>query len=248
MAAKLNIFVNKEFPMTAKKRPDSPAQPFSTAQPDSLLGSLQAEVSAEASPFLLFLTRHARSLVIVIALCIAGIVGYWIYASQAEKGRYEDTLSYGKILLIADPKTRLEQLESFAGTAPGSVKKAVWFSIMETAGELKDYDTVYRAWKAISDFDPGIHVIAVVGMSDALSVQKKDKEALELLESVSGKLKSHEILLVNARIVLLAENLGDYDKAMAACDTLISKSSDPKDMSMWMQKRAVLEQKKGKAQ
>lgn len=234
--------------MTAKMRPDSPAQPFSTAQADSLLGSLQAEVSAEASPFLMFLTRHARSITIAIVLCILAIVGYWIYASQAEKGRYEDTLSYGKILLIADPRTRLEQLEAFAGTAPGTVRKAVWFSIMDTAGELRDYDTVYRAWKAISDFDSGIHAIAVVGMADALSLQKKDKEALDLLESVSNRLKNHEVPLVNARIVLLAENLGNYDKAMAACDTLISKSSDPKDMSMWMQKRAVLEQKKAKAQ
>ena len=234
--------------MTAKMRPDTPAQPFSTAQADSLLGSLQAEVSAEASPFLIFLTRHARSIALVIALCIAAIVGYWVYASQAEKGRYEDTLSYGKILLIADPRTRLEQLEAFADKAPGTVRKAVWFSIMDAAGEVQDYDRVYRAWKAISDFDPGIHAIAVVGMADALSLQKKDKEALDLLESASGKLKNHEIPLINARIVLLAENLGDYDKAMAACDTLISKSSDPKDMSMWMQKRAVLEQKRGKPQ
>ena len=234
--------------MTAKMRPTTPAQPSSGDQPDSLLGSLQAEVSAEASPFLMFLTGHARAIAVGIALSIVVIAGYWVYSSQADKARFEETLAYGKILVISDPKARLEQLRAFVDTAPASVKKSVWFSIMDAASELKDYDTLYKAWNTISGFDEGIRVLAVVGMSDALSVQNKDKEALEALETVADKLKPNEITMVNARIVLLAENIGDYSRAMSACDTLISKSSDPKDMSMWMQKRAVLEQKSGKAQ
>lgn len=233
--------------MTAKPRQQSTAaQSSAPGQPGSLMGNIQAEVAAEASPMLLFLTKNAKSIAVFIILFIAGIVGYWFYAAEAEKSRQEEILSLGKILLLSDQKTRLEQLEGFVASAPDSVKREAWFSIMEAATQLKDYPKVYAAWEKIKDFDPDIRVTATIGMADALSAQEKYKEALALLDGISGKLKSPDIAPVNSRIVLLAENLEDYARAMTACDALLGLPGSQMDVAMWSQKKTVLEQKAAK--
>lgn len=230
--------------MTAKPRKTASADQSATpGQPGSLMDSIQSEVAAEASPMLQFLANNARIIVLALVLFIAAIVGYWIYSSVAAKDREAEIANLGKILLVSDAKTRLAQLESFAPGAPASVKRQVWYSIMEAAHELKDYGKLYTAWEQIRGFDDSIRVTATIGMADALSAQQKYKEALALLEGVSANLKDGSAPPVHMRVMSLAEYLGDYKRALAACDLLLSKTSNQADISLWTQKKAILEGK-----
>lgn len=230
--------------MTAKPRSTAtPSQNTAPEQPGSLMDSIQSEVSAEASPMLQFLANNARIIVLVLVLFIAGIAGYWIYSGMAEKDREAEIANLGKILLISDTKTRLAQLESFAGNAPKSVNRQTWYSIMEAAHELKDYDKLYDAWSRIREFDDSIRVTATIGMADARSSQKKYKEALDLLDGVTANLKDGSAPPVYMRIMGLAEYLGDYERALSACTHLLTKTTNPADISLWTQKKAILEEK-----
>ncbi len=223
-------------------------RPGGLQQPDSLMHTLQSEVADEASPMLLFLSRHARSIALGVLLFIVGIVGYWIYSGQMEAKRKEDVLGYGQLLLISDPKTRLEKLETFVNGAPDAVRRAAWFSIMEAAHQLKDYDKLYTAWEKIRGFDDSFAVTATVAMADARSSQGKYEDALRLLEGVAASAKPAEVSLVNSRIVFLAESLKNYSRAILACDAMIGKVGGETDTQMWSQKKMELEQKAAASQ
>ena len=230
--------------MTAKpSKPASPAANNIPAQPGSLMDSIQSEVSAEASPMLRFLANNARIIALALVVFIAAIIGYWVYSDMAVKDRDTEIASLGKILLVSDAKTRLSQLEEFAASAPKSVQRQAWYSIMETAFELSDYDRQYTAWEKIRGFDDSIRITATIGMADALSSQGKYKEALSTLEGVTNGLKDVAAPPVYMRILALAEYLGDYNRALSACDTLLSKTTNQADISLWTQKKALLEEK-----
>jgi len=229
--------------MTAKPRKQAkPTQTTRPAQPGSIMDSIQSEVATEASPMLLFLTRNARIMALALVLCIAGIIGYWVHAEMAKSKREETIAELGKILILSDAQMRLERLESFAPNAQDSVKRQTWYSIMHTANELKDYARVYTAWEHIRDFDDNIRATATVGMADALSSQNKYKEALALLESVTSNLKDASAPPVYMRILALADSLGEYERALGACNALLGKTTNPSDISLWTQKKILLEE------
>ena len=222
--------------MTAK-----PAQQ-NTSQA-TLVDSLQSEVSAEASPLLLFLIAHARKIALFLVLFIIAIAGYWFYSSQASKLEQQEALALGQIMIVSDPALRLEKLEAFVPNAPGSVQRAAWFAIMEAATMLQMHDKAYTAWKKIADFGPGVKVPAAMGMASALAEQEKFREALDLLNGVALELKGQDLVNVNARISVLAEVVEDYPRALAACDVIIAGVTNPTEMKIWAQKKAELEKK-----
>jgi predicted negative regulator of RcsB-dependent stress response len=209
------------------------------------MGALEHEVAAEASPMLHFLANHARGIVIAVLLFIAAIGGYWAYSNHQSAKHGENTLALGKLLIISNDAMRLEKLQAFLATAPDSVRRETLFAIMEAANKTGDLTTVHDSWKQIGELDPSIRAFAAIGMADALSGQKKYAEALAVLTSAvsSSSLNAAESVPINARITLLAENLGDFDRAMTACDALLARPGSQVDVNMWAQKKAVLEKK-----
>lgn len=224
--------------MTAKQMP-APAP--AAGIPDSLVDSIQSEVAAEASPLLQFLVEKARYIAIGIVLFIAAIIGYWVFASQAESRRVDDLKSLGEILVVANAETRLAKLEAFSANAPDAMKSAVLFNILEAAVAAGDMDKQYAAWEGISRLTPEIKVNALLGMSEIRARQGKYQEALALLDGVAGTLDEADLELVNLRIVLLAEYLGDTSRALAACDAVLAVPDIGADAAFWAQKKAALE-------
>lgn len=212
-------------------------------QTPSVLTTLQSEVSSEASPMLQFLVRHAVTIVIIFLLFIAAIAGYWIYSWQSGKQSASDARALGAVLVISHPAQRLGKLEEYLASAPESMKGAAWFAAMESARQLNDYPKLYEAWQAISALDPSLKVTAGLGMASALSGQGKAKEALALLDGLSANLSQADSMLVNSQIVSLAEALGDYTRALAACDALTKLPDTIADVNFWTQKKAELELK-----
>ncbi|MDR1490958.1 MAG: hypothetical protein LBS65_10890 [Desulfovibrio sp.] len=210
------------------------------AQPDGLTNSLQSEVAAEASPLLRFITARARPLIAALALVIVSVAGYRLYAAQAEKQAAEEAENLGRILVISNPAMRLEQLEAYAAKAPSSSQTAVWLAIMETANQIPDHAKVLAAWEKAA---PALKVQAAMGMAGALAAQEKYREAVDALERVAGELKGEEAGMVYSRIVILAELLGDYKRAVAACDALINQPGFPAGSEIWVQKKLELVEK-----
>jgi tetratricopeptide (TPR) repeat protein len=224
--------------MTAKK----------AQQPDSLVSSLQSEVAVDASPLLTFLVAHARKLALGIVLFLVAIVGYWGYASHAESRRAEELKSLGPILIISDPKLRLEKLEAFLSTAPASMQGTVWFEVLHAASQLQDYEKTYTAWKNVRQLGESMAVPAGVGMANALAAQGKYREALDVLENISPVPRNSDALLVQSHIVFLAEVLGDYSRAALACDAMLSTAgANPDEAGIWSQKKVELEKKAAEA-
>lgn len=228
----------KEIPMSAKavKQPSAP----SPAQ-QGIVGSLQSEVAAEASPLLTFLVAHAAKIAAAIVLFILAIGGYWFYESQSHSNRIAESAELGKILVVSDPAARMERLEAFVKTAPDSLKSSVWFAILETASVLEDNDKLYQAWKAVSAMDSAIKLPAALGMANALTAQEKYQEALALLDGVSATAPGSESAQINIRIALLAEMQGDYARAMRACEAVTTDPLlDPNELKLWTQKKEDL--------
>lgn len=220
--------------MTAKK----------AQQPDSLVSSLQSEVAVEASPLLTFLVAHAGKLALGIVLFLVAIAGYWVYLSQSESRRAEDLKALGQILVISDPAMRLEKLEAYLPTAPASVRGAAWFETLNAASQAQEQEKVYTAWNEVRQLGESMAVPAGVGMANALAAQGKYREALDVLEGVSSGSRNLDVLLVQSHILLLAEVLGDYKRAVAACDAMLSApDADADEARIWSQKKAELEEK-----
>ncbi len=214
------------------------------ASQTGLVDSLQAEVAVEASPLMLFLIAHARKIALALLLFILAIGAYWLYDSQAEKIAREEAQTLGALLIITDPVTRLERLEAFVPSAPASVKREAWFALARAAGQNNAHAKAYAAWENIRSFDPSLKGTASLGMANALAMQEKHAEALALLSGVVADLKGAEAVNANIRISLLAEAVGDYARAIAACDAILASpegSSDPRTVNQFGQKKAELE-------
>ena len=226
--------------MTAKQA-RRPLQPTG-----GLMDSLQADVAAEASPLMLFLTEHARKIAFALALFILVIVGYWFYSSHADKVAAEDAQRLGAILIISDPGMRLERLEAFISSAPAALKREAWFALAGAATQMRDYPKAYKAWETIRGFDPALRGTASLGMANALAQQERYADALSLLNAILPELKGPEAVNVNMRIILLAEVTGDYARAIAACDAILATPEalgDTSAMNRFGQKKAELEEK-----
>ena len=213
----------------------------------SLIGSIQGEVAAEASPMLQFLIDHARLIALGVVLFIAAIIGFWFYSSNQESAKAEQRLAFGRLVTGKTGAERVAALEEYVKTAPESLRPAAWFAIAEAAGQEKDYAKAYAAWEQISKLDASIRITAVMSMAQTLAEQDKNAEALALLESVSGNLGPHDIVNVNGRIAILAENLGKFDRAIAACEAITANPSLG-DVAFWTQKAASLRKKAAEAQ
>lgn len=213
------------------------------AQPEGLTGAIQSEVAAEASPLMRFLIAHARFIVIGIILFIVAIAGYSLYAWRADSSLQAEARELGQYLVISDPAMRLAQLEAYAPNAPASVQRPLQFAIMEAATATGDADKAYAAWKAISGYGPAMKVVAAKGMAAILADQGKYKEALALLSGIAGDLSGGNLISVNTRIVLLAEVVGDYHRALAACEAILSDPQAVSESVIWAQKKGELEAK-----
>lgn len=213
----------------------------------SLFGTIQGEVSAEASPFLQFLIDKARLIAIALVLFVAAIVGYGFYSSGQKSAKTEQEMEFGRLVTGKSGTERIAALEEYLKTAPAALHGAAWFAIAEAAHQEKDWAKAGAAWEQVAKLDDSIRVTATLARAQALVELDRENEAMEVLESISGKLGPYDVVNVNSRIAILAENMGNYDRAIAACEAIVS-APEAGDTSFWMQKIASLRQKAAAAQ
>jgi tetratricopeptide (TPR) repeat protein len=229
----LKISIPKEIRMADKPGQTTP----------SLIGSIQGEVATEASPLLQFLIDHARLIVLGVLLFLLAIGGYWLYDARQTRLRDELRLEFGRLITSRHGQDRLAALEEYLKTAPSALHAAAWFAMAETAREVRDSAREYAAWERIAALDPSLRVTATLAMAEALAAQEKRREALDLLEALVPGLPSQDSSAVNERLVFLAESLGDFDRAIVACEAVMAGGSPAGNADFWTRKIALLRQK-----
>jgi predicted negative regulator of RcsB-dependent stress response len=215
-------------------------------QTPSLIGSIQEEVATEASPMLRFLIAHARLIVLGVILFLLAIGGYWYYDARQTRVRDELRLEFGRLLTSRQGQDRLAALEEYLKSAPSSLHAAAWFAMAETARELREHAREAAAWERIAGRDPAMRVPATLAMAGALAAQGKRREALDALEALVPGLPEQDLAAVSERIVLLAEALGDFDRAIVACEAIAAREALAGDAGFWMRKVAALQKKAAK--
>lgn len=209
----------------------------------TLFDEISSEVSPATSPLLDFLLTHVRLIAAAAVLCALAGIGYAVYNWQAEKQVAKAQEALGRILISRNNDEKLAKLQAALAEAPSGVKEAVQLAIAKTAMEAKDYPTAYAAWDAIAkDSKKALHVTAMVGKAEILSLQEKTKEALAVAESIPLPPDTPFATLVNGIIVDLAEKLGDFPKAIATCEKIAASTAafNPEEANFWRQKAASL--------
>lgn len=197
-----------------------------------LLGALQGEVGSAASPLLQFITNNVRYITGGIAVLIVAILvsaGWNWYTTNATQTAQHDL---GIILVTKTGTDRLAALESFATTAPSSVKDGVYLEIATNALALGDYAKASDAYAKLSHID-GMQVVATVAQSSALLADAKAAEAVILLEALENSAPESERNFIRTQLVLAAEAAGDLQKALTICERMLVAASVPTGSDLW---------------
>lgn len=212
---------------------------------DSLLQKMTAEVAPEVSPLLRFLLDHARLIAVVIGLALAATAGFGIYSWYTSKQLDKSRIELGRIVVSPNAADRIRELEAFATRAPASMAVAINLALAKSSLETKDYDRAIRAWDAIAGDPQGsFYLVAVLGKAQALVMQDKNAEALAVLEKVAPSFKDGPRALVDRAIADVAEKMGDFDRAIAASESLAANNAVITEADYWRQKAAFLRQQK----
>lgn len=214
----------------------------------SLMESIQAEVSNEASPFLQALIKNARFIALglgalIVAIVIAG--GYRFYSSQQTADAREEL---GEIIMMESAADRMTRLEEYLVEAKPGFRVAALLALAQSADEVKDYDKAAGAWgKAAELADDGFRLVARMGQAGALVQQGKSEDAIGVLEAILPAANAMEAALINNRISYLAESIGNYDRAIRACDDMLNAQSTAQSKDALQQRRAYLVGRKAAA-
>lgn len=217
----------------AEKKPDSM----------TLLDKMSSEVTPATSPLLDFLTNNAKLLALVLAACCIATAGYGFYTWNEGKKVVAAQEELARILILEDNPDKLAKLKAFAPGAPETISRGVTLALARTAMKIKEYAEATQAWDALAkDAKDPLYAPAVIGKAESLALQDKPAEALAVLEAMTIPAGSEDFSLVNSLIANLAEQTGNIDKALAACEKLISGMAvrSPEEAEFWRQKAASL--------
>ena len=131
---------------TPPRRAPLPPEP----QAPAILKEMQSEVSAEATPLLDFIIKHAAliagALVLFVAV-LAGTAGYnWYQTSAVQKAQTELT----RVVMSTEGAERVKALEAFIAKAPPSIHTAALLALADAASTQDDFVTAAKAYGQVA--------------------------------------------------------------------------------------------------
>ena len=210
----------------------------------NLLESIQSEVSKEASPLLDFLATHARLIFLFLVTLIVLIfaAGIWNYHSSSKTKAQEEAL--GKILIRPDTPAKLADLEQFAATAEGGMKDAALLALTHSAVKQGDQERALLGWRRVATMgNASLSLIAGLGEAGTLARLGKPAEGIARLEGMIPAATPEERALLSAMMLELAEQDGDWAKAVALCKEMLAQGDARLDKNAWEQRLAYFQSK-----
>jgi hypothetical protein len=204
-------------PPVKKSAADAPGTP-------GILGELQSEVSVEAAPLLQYIARHAAVIMVSLGLFAASVVGVGAWQWYASKRDEEAQTQFSRLLLQPQGTARVSALESFAATAPESVRLAAWMELGLAALAEKDAAKASAAFARVAALDRDKPFGAVAALSEAQTLMQAGKaaEALALLEPLENTVHENMRVQVRGLIALNAWQAGKADRAVKAYEDLLA--------------------------
>lgn len=205
-----------------------------------IIGSIESEVSTEASPMLMFIVNNAKAIVGLVVVLGVLIAGFGVYGWKEEGALKEAREELARVSSLGTPEERVAGLEKYLETASEKVRPAVYLSLIEAASETANHEKLVSYWEALAETGgPEIRVTAAMGRSRALVEQGKAVEALGVLEAQLGETTSGRgLILLNAEVVAVAEELGNLQRAADACAAIVSNSQSQQEQALWRQRGA----------
>jgi hypothetical protein len=196
------------------------------ANTPGILGELQAEVSVEAAPLLQFIARHAATIMVLLGLAAAAVVGVGAWQWYASKRDEEAQTNLARLLLQQKGAARVSALESFAATAPDSVRLAALMELGLAALAEKDAAKASAAFARIAALDKDKPLGAFAALSEAQTLMQAGKaaEALAVLEPLENTVPEYLRAQVRSLIALNARQAGKTDRAIKAYEVLLGSA------------------------
>jgi predicted negative regulator of RcsB-dependent stress response len=194
--------------------------------PTGMLGEIQSEVSAEASPFLKFIITNFRIIIAVVAILLIAIIGAGIYQWHAASTRRAVEMELGAILSSPAPITeRISRLEAFIAKKPDNFRQGAWMELAILANDNKDYAKAAYAFGQAASIDPQkpLGVICAINQSDMLLRAGKADEALAVLQNMEKTTPKGMQAIIQESLAVAAELAGNKDAAVKAYGRLMSE-------------------------
>ena len=188
------------------------------------LGELQSEVSIEAAPLLQFIARNASVIMMLLGLLVAAVVGAGVWQWYASKRDEEALTNFSRLLLQQQGAARVSALESFATTAPDSIRLAVLMELGLATLAEKNTVKASAAFARVAALDKGkpFGVVAALSEAQILIQAGKAVEDLAILEPLENTMPEYTRVQVRGLIALSAQQAGKTDRAIKAYEDLLA--------------------------
>jgi hypothetical protein len=189
-----------------------------------ILEELQSEVSVEAAPLLQFIARNAPVVMLVLGLFVVAVVGIGAWQWYASKRDEEAQTHFSRLLLQQQGAARVSALESFAATAPDSIRLAAWMELALAALAEKDAAKASAAFARVAALDKDKPFGAIAALAEAQTLMQAGKaaEALAILEPLENTVPEFMRVQLRGLIALNAWQAGKTDRAVKAYEDLLA--------------------------
>lgn len=202
-------------------------QPVENEEHRGLVDAIQSEVSDEAAPFLDFLARNAKSIILGVVAFIVVIAGYGVYEYTERQAIAESKKALGDIIVNKPLTERESLLKAYLEQAPEELKAAALMELARAQQASGKYEEAAASWGNLAAASNGpVSVIAGMGQAKALSEAGKHDEALGILQSLEGAAGKAFAATLHKDTAQVAEAAGKYDVAVAEYEKLLPEAGE----------------------
>jgi len=189
-----------------------------------ILNELQSEVAVEAAPLLQFIARNAVTIMLLLGIFVAIVVGVGAWQWYASKRDAEAQANFARLLLQQQGAARVSALENFVATAPDSVRLAALMELALAALAEKDSAKAAAAFARVAALDKDRPFGSVAALSEAQTLMQAGKaaEALAILEPLENTVPEYMRVQVRGLIALNAQQAGRTERAIKAYEDLLA--------------------------
>ncbi|MDL2307818.1 hypothetical protein LJC48_07370, partial [Desulfovibrio sp. OttesenSCG-928-C06] len=169
--------------------------------------------------------------------------GGWTVYSEGQLADARE--EFGRLAISPESEAKLAALEKFAASAPSELKTGAYLALASSATQAGRHDLAASAWGQVASTSGApMHFTAKLGEAAALKDQGKGEQAMLLLDSMLNSAPADMSPVLNTAILDIAEELGQWDRAMQACNSILNNDAITADKTFWRQRAEYLRLKK----